>query len=68
MYRPMRIPTVPEKESPGFIRGEDVNKAGTYKINAEAWPIGVTDINPANNKDEATVIVKEKIRCSENKS
>jgi len=37
-----------------------LNKAGTYKIRAEAWPIGATDINPANNKDEATVIVKLK--------
>ncbi len=35
-----------------------LSSPGTYKVYGEAQPIGVPDINPANNKDEATVIVK----------
>lgn len=37
-----------------------LSKPGTYKVYAEAWPIGVTDINPANNKAETRIIVKLK--------
>jgi hypothetical protein len=38
----------------------NLSKPGTYKVYAEAWPIGITDINPANNKAETRIIVKLK--------
>lgn len=53
----------------GFSIGENItgydikfstSKPGTYKIDASAWPVGVTDIKPENNTDQATVIVKLK--------
>ncbi len=37
-----------------------LSKPGTYKVYAEAWPISITDINPANNKAETRIIVKLK--------